>query len=80
MCRFDLVAARFLHPNAAKRCPLVRGNPAVCITMNDFSNMRHASEHGSYAAHDTCALKRSDAQFVYTCPLRDDFYWIVSYT
>jgi hypothetical protein len=73
-------AARFLHPNVATRCSLVRGNPAICITMNDLPNMRHARKHESYAAHDTCALKRNDIQFVYICPSRDGFYWIVSYT
>jgi hypothetical protein len=79
MCRVDLVAAIFLHPKCCNTL-LVRGNPTVCINMNDLPNMRHASEHGSYAARVTCALKRNDAQFVYTCPLRDDFCWIVSYT
>jgi hypothetical protein len=62
MCRFDLVASRFLHPNAATRCSLVRGNPAVCITMNDLPNMRHASEHGkleigNWKLFTTCAGK-----------------------
>jgi hypothetical protein len=76
MCRFDLVAARCLHPDATTRCSLVRGNPTVRITMNDLPNMRHANVNGSYAAHGTCALKRNDAQFVYTCRLREDFCWI----
>jgi hypothetical protein len=41
--------------------------------MNDLPNMRHASAHCTYAAHDTCPLKRYDAPLVYTCPLRHDF-------